>query len=140
MQRNVSNGTWNAGWVEYLNTGGRTFTGSLTMSGNITAYSDENLKTDWKQIIPNFVSELSKVKVGSYTRIDSGERQAGVSAQDINRILPEVVLEDEDGYLSLAYGNAAMVSAVELAKELGILTEIIKEQQVQIDELKRMIV
>ena len=39
LQRNVSNNTFSS-WVEYLNTGGLTFTGGLTMSGTITANGD----------------------------------------------------------------------------------------------------
>jgi hypothetical protein len=58
------------------------------------------------------------VRAGTYTRIDSGEKQAGVSAQAMQAVLPEVVSEDNAGTLSLAYGNAAMVSAVELAKRV----------------------
>jgi len=47
-----------------------------------------------------------------------GERQAGASAQSWQKLLPEVVVADENGTLSLAYGNAALVSAIELAKRV----------------------
>lgn len=87
-------------------------------SSNITAYSDERLKTDWVKLPINFVEQLAKVKSGTYTRIDSNTRQAGSSAQDWQLLLPEVVLEAEDTTLSLAYGNAALVSAIELAKRV----------------------
>ena len=93
---------------------------NLTMSGNITAYSDERLKKDWAKLPSNFIEQLSKVKSGTYTRIDNDIRQAGSSAQDWQTLLPEVVIvsPDENKTLSLAYGNAALVSAVELAKEV----------------------
>ena len=107
-----------ATWYRLLDNSGATFSGNLTMSGNITAYSDETLKTDWQPPQSSFVKELAGVKNGSYTRIDTSERQAGVSAQDIQKIIPETVFKDADGKLSLAYGNAAMVSVVELAKEI----------------------
>ena len=126
--RNVSGGSW-SGWVEYLSTSGRSFSGSLTMTGNVTAYSDERLKTDWKPMQSDFVYQLSKVKSGSYTRTDTKERQAGVSAQGIQKIIPEAVFEDDKGNLSLAYGNAAMVSCVELAK-------VIEELRAEIAEMK----
>jgi len=94
--------------------------GNFTASANVTAYSDERLKKDWSPIFCGFVEELAKVKSGTYTRIGTGERQAGSSAQDWQKLLPEVVLvnEDDDKTLSLAYGNAALVSAVELAKRV----------------------
>lgn len=109
-------------------------TGSLTASGNITAYSDERLKTDWGVLPKTFVESLAKVKSGTYTRIDSNERQAGSSAQEWQALLPEVVLEsqDEKGTLSLAYGNAALVSVVELAKR-------IVDQEARITELESII-
>ena len=90
---------------------------SLYSYGNVTAYSDERLKKDWEALPTNFVEELAKIKSGTYTRIDSGERQVGVGAQSLQAILKEAVSEKEE-YLGVHYGNAAMVSAVELAKEV----------------------
>jgi hypothetical protein len=115
--------------------------GNLTASGNITAYSDERLKTDWKAIEPNFVEKLSKVKSGTYTRIEDNQKQAGSSAQDWQKLLPEVVSEAEDDLktLSLAYGNAALVSAVELAKEVVDLKSKLNQQQSELDELKSLV-
>jgi len=91
--------------------------GDFTATGNVTAYSDERLKKDWKAIESNFIDQLASVKSGTYTRIDTKERQAGVSAQSLQKVLKEVVA-DNDGTLSVAYGNAAMVACVELAKEV----------------------
>jgi hypothetical protein len=94
--------------------------GTFTSSGDITAYSDERLKTDWAPVAGDFVEQLAKVKSGTYTRIDNNKRQAGSSAQDWQQLLPEVVTEadDEEKTLSMAYGNAALVSTVELAKRV----------------------
>jgi hypothetical protein len=95
-------------------------TSAILAAGNITAYSDERLKKDWTPLPNNFVEALATVKSGTYTRIDSGTRQAGSSAQDWQKLLPEVVREETDDAktLSLAYGNAALVSAIELAKRV----------------------
>jgi hypothetical protein len=105
---------------------------NITATGNVTAYSDERLKKDWNNVTLDFVEKLAKVRAGSYSRIDYESRQLGVSAQDIQKIMPEVIMEDYRGYLSLAYGNAAMVSAVELAKEVVDLKK-------EVAELKEMI-
>ena len=66
-----------------------------------------------------------------FTKIGEEEkgRQTGVIAQEINEILPEIVIhaKDVDEY-SVAYGNA-----------IGVLIEAIKEQQLQIEQLKQLI-
>jgi len=92
--------------------------GNFTATGNVTAYSDERLKKDWGTLSADFVDRLAQVKHGPYTRSDTGERQAGASAQAMQELLPEVVMADKDGMLSLAYGNAALVSAIQLAQQL----------------------
>lgn len=95
--------------------------GNFTARGNVTAYSDERLKKDWSSLPADFIERLAKVKAGTYTRIDSEERQAGSSAQDWQKLLPEAVMEDGEGRLSLAYGNAALVAAVKLAERVVAL-------------------
>lgn len=106
--------------------------GNITATGNVTAYSDERLKKDWSLIESGFVDRLAVLRCGTYTRIDSGQRQAGVSAQNMREILPEVVSEDNDGTLALAYGNAALVSAVELARELVALKHKVAELEARV--------
>jgi hypothetical protein len=93
-------------------------TGNFTAAGTVTANSDERLKTDWANLPADFLERLAGVKSGTYTRLDTGARQAGSSAQDWQKLLPEVVTigDDEQATLSLGYGNAALVAAVELAK------------------------
>jgi hypothetical protein len=88
------------------------------MVGNITAYSDERLKKDWKVLPDSFIYDLSKIKYGTYTRIDTGETQVGTSAQDWQKVLPDAVITDEDGMLSLNYGNAAMVTILKLTEKV----------------------
>ena len=61
----------------------------------------------------------------------SGELRAstGVIAQETEKVLPEVVHNDENtGYKSVAYGNI-----------VGVLIEAIKEQQLQIDNLTEQV-
>jgi len=113
-------------------------TGDFTATGNVTAYSDERLKKDWVTLPENFVERLSKVKAGTYTRTDTGERQAGASAQDWQELLPEVVTTamDEAEMLSLAYGNAALVSAVELAKTVVALKAELESLKIEVAALK----
>lgn len=106
-------------------------TGDITGSGNITAYSDERLKTDWSYLDGNsYVSNLANIKSGTYTRVGTSIRYAGISAQNLQQVLPEAVVADAEGMLSVNYGAAAMVSAVELAK-------LVLQLQREIEQLKQ---
>lgn len=93
-------------------------TGTLTSAGNFVANSDERLKTNWRAVRPDFLLQLADLKSGIYDRVDTAMTQAGVSAQGLAKLLPEAVESDGHGILSVAYGNAALVAAVELAKEV----------------------
>jgi hypothetical protein len=105
------------GWSATSNAFSMSSGGNLTMTGNVTAFSDERVKTNWRGYNTDFVKELAKLKHGTYDRTDQELTQDGVSAQSLQNLLPNSVLTNEEGHLSVAYGNAAMVSAVELAKD-----------------------
>lgn len=98
-------------------------TGTVTSAGNFVANSDESIKTNWRPVQDDFVTKLSQVKSGIYDRTDIELTQAGVSAQSLQKVLAETVQTGEDGKLSVAYGNAALVAAIELAKEVVKLRE-----------------
>jgi len=88
--------------------------------GNVTANSDERLKTNWRDLPSDFVERLAGVKHGTYDRIDdcAAKTQDGASAQSLRHVLPNSILEDKDGILSVNYGGAAMVSAIQLAQRV----------------------
>ena len=111
-------------------------TASLVVGGNVTAYSDERVKTNWRDLQPNFIEQLSKVKHGIYDRTDQVSTQIGVGAQSLRPVMEHAVMEDADGNLSVAYGNAALVSAIQLAKELVALKDIIKELTAKVEALE----
>jgi hypothetical protein len=104
--------------------------GNAWHAGNVTAYSDARVK-DNVTVIGNAVDKVMQIRGVTFTRNDRADtdtRHAGVIAQEVEAVLPEVVSTDEFGMKSVAYGN--MVS---------LLIEAIKEQQAQITELKRTI-
>lgn len=109
-----------------------TDTGNFTASANVTAYSDETLKTNWRNLPKDYIEQLAKVKYGTYDRVDIELTQDGISAQSLRPLLPNSIQEDEKGILSVNYGGAAMVSAVALA-------ERVVEQDKRIAELERLI-
>ena len=106
------------GWSASANRLQMDMSGNLTMAGNVTAYSDERLKKDWALLPDDFIEQLAKVKSGTYTRIDSEERQVGVSAQGLQKFLDEAVQTDAEGMLSVNYGGSALAACVELAKRI----------------------
>lgn len=113
----------------------RTYNGAnFIAAGNLTANSDERLKENWRNLPVDFVEQLSGVKCGIYDRIDTefAKTQIGVSAQSLQNVMPNAIIEDSEGILSVAYGNAALVSAVELAKEVMSL-------KAEVTELKNLV-
>ena len=109
--------------------------GTFTATGNVIAFSDEKLKKNWSGLSSDFVARLAEVKSGTYDRIDmNGTRQAGVSAQSLEKVLPEAVI-DVDGTRAVSYGHAALVSSVELAKEVVKLREELEEYKKLVSDL-----
>ena len=97
--------------------------GAATFNNNVTAFSDERLKSD----ITTLKSSLEKVlqmRGVSYTRNDNpeGGEQIGVIAQEVENFYPQVVLtaDDEQGTKSVDYGRLTAV-LIEAVKELSEL-------------------
>ena len=100
--------------------------GDFTASGNITAYSDITLK-DNIETIPDALDKVSQIRGVTFDRndLEDAPRQTGVIAQEVEKVLPEVVSENEDGLKTVAYGNI-----------VGLLIESIKELKIEIEALK----
>jgi hypothetical protein len=99
--------------------------GNIVASGTVTANSDIKLKEN-VITIESALEKVLSLRGVEYDRKDSGEHQIGVIAQEVEKIIPEVVYGDE--IKSVAYGNL-----------VGLLIEAIKEQQKEIEELKKTI-
>jgi hypothetical protein len=101
--------------------------GGIYSTGDIVAYSDERKKTNIITI-NNSLEKILQLRGVYYERTDdeTHKRQVGVIAQEMNKVLPEAVTyaSDIDEY-GVQYGNV-----------VGVLIEAIKEQQLQIEELK----
>ena len=95
--------------------------------------SDRNLKTNITQI-KNSLSKILQLNGVEFDFIESansgylGVHQIGLIAQDVKEIIPEVVGENVDGNLGVSYQHL-----------VALLVEAVKEQQEQINELKRKI-
>jgi hypothetical protein len=138
---NGTDGWWRsvgqAGWYSatynvgiYATQAGRVDTynnAAFYSASNITAYSDERVKTNWRDLGNDFITNLANVKSGIYDRTDIELTQVGVSAQSLLNVMPDAVILAEDGTYSVAYGNAALSAAVELAKEVVSLREEVRQ-------------
>ena len=91
---------------------------TITAGGNVVANSDETLKKNWRDLPSDFVERLALVKHGIYDRIDNTLTQVGVSAQSLQPLLEHAVQMGAEGKLTVAYGNAALVAAVQLAQQV----------------------
>jgi hypothetical protein len=86
----------------------------------VTAYSDAKLKKN-VETIPNALALVEKMRGVFYDRVDTGEAGVGVIAQELQAVLPQLV-KDNDGTLSVAYGNLVGV-LIEAVKELSAKLE-----------------
>ena len=91
---------------------------SIYAAGDISAFSDAR----WKEDVVPIVDALEKVRaIGGYTFHRTGmplqKRLAGVLAQEVQAVLPEVVDADGDGRLHVAYGNISAL-LIEATKAL----------------------
>jgi hypothetical protein len=115
--------------------------GIIYASDDIISFSDVRKKTNIHQITGSIEKILNLTgvtfnkangtedKITNTRPVDWGERtKIGLIAQEVEKILPEVVYTDIDGYKSIGYANI-----------VALLIEGIKEQQSRIEELKKEI-
>ena len=106
-------------------TGYRNLTATATITGaEVTATSDVRLKSN----IETINGALDKVKAMRGVYFDKNDkRSVGVIAQEMQEVMPEVVVTDdtEDKHLSVAYGNL-----------VGVLIEAVKELSEEVSELR----
>jgi hypothetical protein len=114
---------------------GLTINGAITATGDITAYftSDKRHKNTI-QTISNAVLKVKQLNGVTWewnddvNEVTKSTPKTGLIAQEVQQVLPQVVIERADGFLALDY-----------SKMVGLLVEAIKEQQIQIDQLKAQI-
>ena len=95
--------------------------GNLVVNNNITAYgspSDENLK-DNIEVIPNALDKVSQLRGVTFNYKKDGNKSTGLIAQDLEKVLPEVVydfkdLETEETSKAVRYGNVVGLSLIHI--------------------------
>jgi hypothetical protein len=108
-------------------------TGSMSLTGDLTANtsSDIRLKTNIQRI-PNSMDKILKISGNTFQWLSGFDEihshsgnDVGVIAQEIESVLPEIVVTRDNGYKGVHY-----------EKLVALLIEGMKELQSQIDELK----
>ena len=101
-------------------------TGIMTATADVVAYSDERVKENVKTI-DNALDKVKALRGVSYNRTDLEDKspKIGVIAQEVQKVLPEVVYEQSNEMLAVSYGN--MVS---------VLIEAVKELSNKVEELE----
>jgi hypothetical protein len=117
-------------------TGALTVTGAITATGDITAFSASDIR--FKENITAIESPIEKIKMISGNTYDwKAENKdihgfegndVGVIAQEIEEVLPQLVVTRDNGYKAVKYD-----------KLVALLIEGIKEQQKQIEDLSNKI-
>jgi endosialidase-like protein/trimeric autotransporter adhesin len=102
--------------------------GNAELRGVLTQHSDARFKSN---ILPITSSLSSLLKLNGYTynwkdKTQDSTRQIGLIAQEVQQLFPELVKENKTGELSVNYSGL-----------IPLLITGMKEQQKQIDELKK---
>ena len=136
-------------WAMYQNTAGdgssdelRFWNGdnnlTIDSNGNITARglvtgtgflysSDLKLKKDIKKI-SNPLNKITQLNGVSFKWKENNEQSLGLIAQDVEKVFPELVFTNNNGFKTVAYGNL-----------VAPLIEAIKFQQKEIEDLNKKI-
>lgn len=102
-------------------------TANMTINGTLTQYSDIRYKENIVEI-PDAINKIKSIRGVYYNRTDFNTEptKIGVIAQEVEVLMPELILQAEDT-------DMKSVSYNELT---AVLVQAIKEQQVIIDDLK----
>ena len=103
--------------------------GNFTANGNVGAYSDLALKEDIYQI-ENALEKVKKLRGVHFTRKENKSKEIGVVANEVEKVVPELVDEHEDKELGI-------VKTMKYANTVGLLIEAVKDLSKQIEELKK---
>jgi hypothetical protein len=99
-------------------------TGTLAAT-NFDSLSDANYKKDF-EVITNALSKVTQLTGYTYTLIESDKRSTGLTAQDVEQVLPEAVTDGDRKTLN--YG--AM---------MGLIIEALKELNAKVDKLQNQL-
>jgi len=141
-------------WIKgNVSIGTTTSTYKLTLNGqpgangytNWTNYSDQRLKEDIKGLESGTIDKIMKLKPSTFKYNDKyyqitgytkeGKKLCGFVAQELQEVFPEMVTERQIGKESYLDTNLTNLQ-IYLVKAIQEQQDIIKAQQLEVDELK----
>ena len=117
----------------YITTGAGTTTsgirmnndGNVTVAGTITESSSIRYKEN-VEILKYGLDKIVQLRGVTYNKKDTGAKEIGLIAEEVESILPDVILRNQEGEPdSVSYGRIT-----------AVLIEAIKELKMEIEELK----
>ena len=117
------------GWIFQVSN-----SGDAVATGNVTAYSDIRLKEDISPI-ENALARVTQLEGVEYTRKSTGQREMGFVAQSVEQHEPTLV-DTVDTSTSETDEAFADLRVMKYQNTVALLVEAIKEQQVQIEEMR----
>ena len=103
-------------------------TGAIVASGDVTAFSDLNLKTDI-HTINNALDICGKLRGVNYKWKEDNKPSIGVIAQEVEQVIPEIVLTQQ-------IENKGKIKSVDYGKIVGVLINAINELREEVNQLK----
>ena len=98
--------------------------GNIVADGNITAFSDERLK-DNIQTLEQGLDKIEQLRGVTYTK--DGEKNIGVIAQEVEKILPEIVVTGD---------TEQKLKSVDYSRITAVLIEAVKDLSARVKELE----
>jgi hypothetical protein len=100
--------------------------GNLTIAGTITESSSIRYKEN-VETLKYGLDKIVQLRGVTYNKKDTGAKEIGLIAEEVESILPDVILRNQEGEPdSVSYGRIT-----------AVLVEAIKELKMEIEELKR---
>lgn len=100
------------------------FAASIITVTDLNSTSDQSLKTDIKSI--DGIAKLQQVEPVEFVWKQSGAKSYGVIAQELERVLPELVAEQEDGIKNVSY-----------IPLIALLIDAVKKLDARVKDLER---
>jgi len=122
-------------YIQFAYNGGTNGNGAIAGNGDSQAtfitLSDERLKENIEDL-PTQIGNIMALRPVEFDYKATGNHQIGFIAQEVQTIYPDLVAEDDDGYLTLAGFDK---NTARLIKGIQEQQTLIESQQSQIDAL-----
>jgi hypothetical protein len=107
--------------------------GNTTIGGSLTENSDIRLKENIENI-DGALSKVNQMRGITFNRIDTGKKEYGMVADELEEIIPELVDTVDDGDIEKEIPN---LKSIKYTKLTSILVEAVKELSAKVEALEK---